>query len=348
MSSRRGGGRARGLSAWPCCSSASTSASTSVPEAALPTVLDRARDAAPDARSGDPADGPHARRWCLRRLRRDPSRLQPSAGADALAAQGVADIDWPWTFAARVTLYVAEGRWDDACGSTTRVLRSSANGLRRHRSQPRRRPIGDVALARRDLERLRRLVDDIDDRTPHAGPVKALAQQGPAAGRAARSRVGHTRSGPREAPAGSLMESYVLVGLGRRLPGLGTMQARPHDGAPACSEQGLGTAWSDVVQPSIELMSATTPTPGAGLDAALRARQPALRARLPPPPRPSRRGSGGQPHRRPSDVRPSSVRRQRRRHGRRDAPARASAYPAARGGPLRAHGCRATGRRARR
>jgi len=197
----------------------------------------------------------HAAGACaaLGEIRRGSDHLR---AADALAAQGVVDIDWPWSFAARVTLYVAEGRWDDAVRAYDEGAPEFGKGLRSIARNHVVAPIGDIALARRDVERLRRLVDDIDDRTPHAGPAKALARSKVerGEGRPEQSRT-ILEAVLEEVPAGSLMESYVLVGLGTSY-----LQLGDHAGALSLMDRlrvassGIGTAWSDVVQSLVELI----------------------------------------------------------------------------------------------
>ena len=148
----------------------------------------------------------------LGQIRRGSDHLR---AADALAARGVVDVDWPWSFAARVTLYVAEGRWDEAVRAYDEGSPEFSNGLRMIARNHVVAPMGDVALARRETERLRRLVDDIVDLTPHAGPAKALARSKleRGEGRPEQSQV-ILEAALADVPAGSLMESYVLVGLG--------------------------------------------------------------------------------------------------------------------------------------
>ena len=196
----------------------------------------------------------HAAGACAGRgeIRRGSDHLR---AADALAAQGVVDVDWPWSFAARVSLYVAEGRWDDAVRAYEEGAPEFGKGLRIIARNHAVAPAGDVALARRDAERLRRLVDDIVDLTPHAGPAKALAlsKVERVEGRAEQSRA-ILEAVLEEVPAGSLMENYLLLGLGTS-----HLQLGDRAGAAALMDRlrvssgKIGTPWSDVVLALVEL-----------------------------------------------------------------------------------------------
>ena len=67
--------------------------------------------------------------------------------ADELVAAGVVDIDWPWTFGARVAVEVAAGRWDDAVRSYERGAAEVASGLRQLVRNQLVTSISDIALA---------------------------------------------------------------------------------------------------------------------------------------------------------------------------------------------------------
>jgi DNA-binding CsgD family transcriptional regulator/tetratricopeptide (TPR) repeat protein/type II secretory pathway predicted ATPase ExeA len=94
---------------------------------------------------------------------------------DDLATQGVLDIDWPWTFGARVALLVHQAQYDDATRVYERGAPEFQSGLRLSARNHAIAPICDVALMRRDVARLRRYAGDVVALSPQSGRAKTLA-----------------------------------------------------------------------------------------------------------------------------------------------------------------------------
>jgi DNA-binding CsgD family transcriptional regulator/type II secretory pathway predicted ATPase ExeA len=98
------------------------------------------------------------------------------SAADELLAHGVVDVDWPWTFGARVAVEVATGRWDAAVASYERGEGEVTTGLRRLVRNQLVTAISDVALARGDVERLRRYVSHVAPLNPQGRRILAMAR----------------------------------------------------------------------------------------------------------------------------------------------------------------------------
>jgi DNA-binding CsgD family transcriptional regulator len=94
---------------------------------------------------------------------------------DELVAGGATDIDWPWSFAARVALNVQGGRWDDAVRIYDQGAPEFGAGLRLLARNHAITPISDVALVRQDVERSRRFADEVVEFGPQSTRMKALA-----------------------------------------------------------------------------------------------------------------------------------------------------------------------------
>jgi DNA-binding CsgD family transcriptional regulator len=96
--------------------------------------------------------------------------------ADELLATGVVDVDWPWTFGARVAVEVAIGRWDDAVRTYERGEGEVATGLRRLVRNQLVTSIGDIALARGEVDKLRRYATQVALINPPARRILAMAR----------------------------------------------------------------------------------------------------------------------------------------------------------------------------
>jgi DNA-binding CsgD family transcriptional regulator len=94
---------------------------------------------------------------------------------DELVTAGLTDIDWAWTFAARVALNVQHGRWDEALQIYEQGAPEFGAGLRLLARNHAITPISDVALVRHDVERSRRIANDVVELGPQSTRMKALA-----------------------------------------------------------------------------------------------------------------------------------------------------------------------------
>jgi DNA-binding CsgD family transcriptional regulator len=193
--------------------------------------------------------------------------------ADALDAQGVADVDWPWTFASRIAIDVAQGRWDDALRTYEEGAPEFTAGLRLTARNHATTPIGDVALARHDLDRLQRLAADVSTLTAHGKRLKVLAESKLLG---LQGKLGEAMTALEAAledvPPGSYLESYLLLGVGSTmLLAGGPGAARDVLDRVLASARAIGTAWSEMLGDLIELMICDDAEAGrTGLDAALR------------------------------------------------------------------------------
>jgi DNA-binding CsgD family transcriptional regulator len=94
---------------------------------------------------------------------------------DGLVTAGTTDVDWAWTFGARVALYVQSGRWDEALQVYEQGAPEFGAGLRLLARNHAITPISDVAMLRHDVERSRRFAADVVELGPQSGRMKALA-----------------------------------------------------------------------------------------------------------------------------------------------------------------------------
>jgi DNA-binding CsgD family transcriptional regulator len=133
---------------------------------------------------------------------------------DTLIADQVTDIDWPWSFSARVALNVQRGRWDNALAVYEHGSPEFTAGLRLLARNHAITPISDVSLMRRDADRTRRFADEVAELSLQSTRMKALALskvdrvEGRPADGAAR-----LEAALRGAPPGAPFTMYVLSGL---------------------------------------------------------------------------------------------------------------------------------------
>jgi DNA-binding NarL/FixJ family response regulator len=95
--------------------------------------------------------------------------------AAALEARGVVDVDWPWSFAARVTLQVYGARWDDAVRTYEQGAPEFGAGLRVLARNHAAMTASDVALFRKDTQRVTAWVGEMVELTPQARRLKLIA-----------------------------------------------------------------------------------------------------------------------------------------------------------------------------
>ena len=133
---------------------------------------------------------------------------------DQLVTAGLTDIDWAWTFGARVSLNVQRGRWDDALRIYEQGAPEFGAGLRLLARNHAITPISDVALLRHDVERSRRLANDVVELGPQSARMKALAfnKLDRAEGRPT-DGVRRLEAAIRGAPDNSQYMLYLLAGL---------------------------------------------------------------------------------------------------------------------------------------
>jgi DNA-binding CsgD family transcriptional regulator len=133
---------------------------------------------------------------------------------DALLADGVTDVDWPWSFSARVALYVQRGWWDDALRIYEQGSPEFGTGLRQLARNHAITPIADVALMRHDVERSRRFADEVAELSPQSNRMKALAlsKLDRAEGRP-ESGVERLETALRDAPPGAQFTMYMIASL---------------------------------------------------------------------------------------------------------------------------------------
>jgi DNA-binding CsgD family transcriptional regulator len=133
---------------------------------------------------------------------------------DALLADDVTDVDWPWSFSARVALYVQSGRWDDALRIYEQGSPEFGAGLRQLARNHAITPIADVALMRHDVDRSRRFATEVADLSPQSTRMKALAlsKLDRAEGRPETGIV-RLETALRDAPPGAQFTMYMIAGL---------------------------------------------------------------------------------------------------------------------------------------
>lgn len=169
--------------------------------------------------------------------------------AARLTAEGVTDVDWPWTFAATVALETAAARWDAAQLAYDRGSAELSGGLRLLSRNHAITPASDIAFARRDRERLTRYRGEVDERTVPGGWVQALvANKVHRTDGDAASAVAVLEEAVGLVPPRSQMAAYLLLGLtltqhqfGDRSAALASRERLEQVAAA------IGTVWADTV-----------------------------------------------------------------------------------------------------
>jgi DNA-binding CsgD family transcriptional regulator len=96
--------------------------------------------------------------------------------AAALEAEGVLDVDWPWSFAGCVVLDVQQARWDEAIRTYEQGSPEFGPGLRLLSRNHAATSALDVPLHRQDVETARRLAADVVDIGGSGAYARGLAQ----------------------------------------------------------------------------------------------------------------------------------------------------------------------------